>query len=600
MPLYTELPPHVKAVDILVAGGGTAGCIVASRLADTDPNLSILVLEAGPNGAGNPLVDYPAFFFGNLHPTSSTATFYKSSKPDMVVPTAKVLGGGSAINMMQYSRAQREDWDSWQTPGWSADEILPFARKLETYHGPGAKEVHGSDGPIHVSAGTFVSRRFQDGFVSAADQLGWPEANDLSGFDDRIGVQRALRYTSPDGKRQDTASRYLRPRLEDGKHPNLHVAVESRVVKLLVENGKVTGVVYRPKGDDNGIDRTVLVRRQVVVSAGAFGTPAILERSGIGNPDVLKRAGITEVVADVPGVGHGYQDHNLLIYTYKSALDPEETLDALNRGSLDPEELIKDRHRILGWNGQDATSKIRPNQRDIDSFDSKLKELWNKDYASNPNKPLMIMAPVCLYPAQPDQMPPGQSFALTLFTVYPLSRGHVHITGRGLDDPVDFNAGFFSDPNGIDVKKHRWAYKKQREIARRIPVFRGEYPENHPAFPAASKAAVIDHIEGPPDTEIQDVEYSAADDAAIDDFVRKNVGSTWHSLGTCRMAPREEDGVVDASLSVYGVQGLKVADLSIVPRNVAANTNNTALVIGEKAADILIKELGLGTSSSNM
>lgn len=167
----------------------------------------------------------------------------------------------------------------------------------------------------------------------------------------------------------------------------------------------------------------------------------------------------------------------------------------------------------------------------------------------------------------------------------------MHITGPGLDDPLDFETGFFSDAYDIDLKKQLWAYKKSREILRRMNTFRGELAVGHPRFPEGSKAACIE-TNAPLDS-VQDIEYTPEDDAAIEQWLRENVNTTWHSLGTCKMAPREKMGVVDANLSVYGVEHLKIADLSIPPENVGANTNNTALVIGERAADIFIRELGL-------
>lgn len=143
----------------------------------------------------------------------------------------------------------------------------------------------------------------------------------------------------------------------------------------------------------------------------------------------------------------------------------------------------------------------------------------------------------------------------------------------------------------MDIKKHVWAYKKQREIVRRMETYRGEVASQHPPFPPGSKAAPID-IESPL-TDPQDIEYTAEDDAILGQWLRQNVGTTWHSVGTCKMAPFEELGVVDTNLTVHGVEGLKIADLSILPHNVAANTNNTALAVGEKAADIFIQELAV-------
>lgn len=189
-------------------------------------------------------------------------------------------------------------------------------------------------------------------------------------------------------------------------------------------------------------------------------------------------------------------------------------------------------------------------------------------------------------------MAPAQFQSLSAFTVYPYSRGHIHITGPEISDPIDFETGFLSDPDDVDIKMSLWAYKKQREILRRMEVYRGEWAPGHPPFPVTSLAASVEVDRAVQD--VKDIEYSPEDDAIIEQWLRKNVGTTWHSMGTCKMAPREKKGVVDPSLNVYGVEGLKIADLSIVPENLAANTAGTAFAIGEKAADIFIKELGLG------
>lgn len=169
----------------------------------------------------------------------------------------------------------------------------------------------------------------------------------------------------------------------------------------------------------------------------------------------------------------------------------------------------------------------------------------------------------------------------------------MHITGSKHDDPLDFDVGFFNDVYDIDLKKQVWAYKKQREIVRRTKYYRGELAAGHPKFPEGSAVAASEIAE--PLSNVKDLEYSKEDDAAIEQWLRDNVNTTWHSMATCKMAPLEQDGVVDASLNVYGVSGLKLADLSIAPANVGANTNNTALAIGEKAAEIILAELGATT-----
>lgn len=194
----------------------------------------------------------------------------------------------------------------------------------------------------------------------------------------------------------------------------------------------------------------------------------------------------------------------------------------------------------------------------------------------------------------PTSVPEAAYLTTGCYTAYPYSRGHMHITGPDVSDPLDFDPGYLNDEHDLDVKKQVWAYKKQREIMRRTAMYRGELAAGHPSFPEGSAAAcatVDSALEN-----VEDIAYSAEDDQAIEQWVRENVNTTWHSTATAKMKPREEKGVVDASLGVWGTRGLKVADMSIPPMNMGANLNNTALTIGEKAADIIKKELGIAVA----
>ena len=201
----------------------------------------------------------------------------------------------------------------------------------------------------------------------------------------------------------------------------------------------------------------------------------------------------------------------------------------------------------------------------------------------------MLCGVVSAFLADPTLVEPGQYMTMGTYTAYPYSRGRIHITDK--DDVLsgyEFDNGFLNHPS--DIKKLLWAYKMSREIARRLPYYKGELELGHPKFAEGSKATLVDgSIEG----EIQNIEYSKEDDAAIEDWIRGNLSTTWHSLGTCAMKPKEDGGVVDGDLNVYGTTGLKVADLSMVPENVGANTNNTALVVGEKTATIIGRELSI-------
>lgn len=205
------------------------------------------------------------------------------------------------------------------------------------------------------------------------------------------------------------------------------------------------------------------------------------------------------------------------------------------------------------------------------------------------------------FPAPSD--PNCEYIGISCFTLYPYSRGSVHITGPETIHPPAFDSGFFSSP--FDVTAAMWMYKKSRDVARRMESYRGEVAFAHPAYPEGSGAAALElPVDGPSLVEqyggtdkVPAVEYSAEDDAALEAYMRATIATTWHSLGTARMGPRDGDGeagpkgAVDADLNVYGVTGLKVIDLSIVPENIGGNTNMTAIAIGEKGAEILMREL---------
>ncbi|OCT47527.1 Alcohol oxidase [Cladophialophora carrionii] len=583
MGLYTTLPDELAEVDIIIVGGGTAGCVIASRLADTDPQCAILVIEGGPNNLDLPAVAHPALYRGNFMPGSKTIQPYLPRKEEhlsgrtAIVFAASVLGGGSSVNAAMYNRPQRDDLDSWNTEGWSADELLPSLTKFETYHGRGDAACHGASGPIKVSSGTYTSNAMADDFVAAMNKTGFPEVRDLQDLVSANGVSRTYRYVSPDdGRRQNAATAYLHPRLRDGHHPNLHVLVESQVVRVLFDQDKrATAVEYRPNPNirteaTRDLRRTVKARKLVVISAGTHSTPSILERSGIGSREVLDRAAVP-VLCDLPGVGRNYQDHQMTVYTYKSSMRAEDTTESIIDGTRDVAQLLGNNDKFLSWNGVDASAKIRPTESDVDSMGSGFREVWERDFKNAPNRPLGL-----IFSVAGGRMPKWEM---------------QHITGPDLEDPLDFETGFLSDRDDIDLTTQVWLYKTQRQVARRMRFYRGE-THLHPRFPGRSNADSL--AEPASDEEAgSEIRYSPEDDEAIRQWVREHIGTAFHSLGTCKMAPVEELGVVDKDLNVHGVHMLKVADLSIVPENVSGNTMSTALMIGEKAADIIIQDLGL-------
>jgi len=308
----------------------------------------------------------------------------------------------------------------------------------------------------------------------------------------------------------------------------------------------------------------------------------------------LEGAGIP-VVEDLPGVGSDYQDHHLSLWAYRTNLTPRETINGFQDGRFDIDTAIKHTDELLGTNGMDAQGKFRPTEAEVEALGPEFKKAWDRDFKNVADRPLMILALYTCYYGDHSVLPDDAEYvSMANWTAYPYSRGYIHVTGPAMSAPVDFDTGWLTDPGDVDVKKHIWAYKVSREMWRRMPIFRGELAANHPRFPAGSKAAVIEKADGPVMTDdAARIEYSADDDNAIEQRVREVLSTTWHALGTCKMAPRDKKGVVDGDLNVYGIKGLKLADLSVPPENVGANTGNTAFVVGEKAADIIIKELGL-------
>ncbi|KAH9959185.1 alcohol oxidase-like protein [Russula dissimulans] len=599
--------------DIIIAGGGTAGCVLASRLAAANPDLHIVILEAGPVTYNDPAHTQPARFPSNLAPGSRTVRVH-TSRPSaalggrsVAVPCGQCLGGGGSVNFMMYTRASASDYDDWETvhenPGWSSKELIPLLRKTETYQVPDSSPTHGTEGPLKVSLGGIFGDA-QEHFVQVARTLDptrarepfYTDSNDLSTINVYTQWPRWINVET--GTRSDVPHHMIYP-LKDSR-PNLHYLTGIHVKHITFnDENRATGVAYtlNPLLHPEGPTKTCTVRgvKLVVVSAGSFGTPGILERSGIGAKDVLGRVNVTQRV-DLPGVGENYQDHNMLFTPYFSADEPQ-TYDAIFRndeGAIEAavSEYTTTGKGLLAHNGIEAGIKWRPNAKELAELGPEFKQVWDSYFANSPDKPVSWIGFLSALVADPSLVPRRKYFTIAPYTEYPVARGYVHIThGEDVAAPLDFVPGYLESM--ADVKPLTWGYKFSREIARRMPYFRGEPAVLHPAFAPGSAAAVVEHAEGPIAFDTPRVEYSDEDERAIEAYVRATVSTTWHALGTCAMKPRSRGGVVDSRLNVYGVKGLKVADLSVGPSNVSANTYSTALVIGEKAAVIIAEELGI-------
>ncbi|KAF3389863.1 Alcohol oxidase [Talaromyces pinophilus] len=331
---WTEHPREVRPGGLFgVLDGGTTGVLVATRLAKADPNLSILILEHGPNTRDNPLVVNPAFYLMNIAPDSPRASFYKSrpSKDlagrESIIPTGRCLGGGSSINFMVYSRPQAIDFDAWNVPGWSGKDIIPMFKKYENFQvtDPAIDtSVHGYDGEFSVSSGTNAQPAFQKDFFKACSNVGISTTADIQSFHS-ANAKFNMWIDRETGLRQDVAHCLLFPLLDQG-NTGLQVATNVSVNRILFNaNKKATGVEYTIRGTKPAV---VKARRLVVLASGVLGSPQVLERSGVGDKNLLLKLGI-QVISDLPGVGSNYQDHNVIFSPYKSSDGVEETIDGV-------------------------------------------------------------------------------------------------------------------------------------------------------------------------------------------------------------------------------------------------------------------------------
>ncbi|KAF8667990.1 GMC oxidoreductase [Rhizoctonia solani] len=579
--------------DIIFVGGGTTACVAAGRLAKSNPELDILLIEQGPNNYQDPQVVAPALFFSFWKGNKTAALNGRSP----IVPTGRILGGGSSINFLMYTRPSASDFDDWETEGWATKDLLPLLRKMETYHVAPNCPSHGYDGPLNVSyANKPKISAIGQAYLEVAQKRGVPLAKDKQDLNTGHGCQRWAKWIDPaTGFRQDAAHRYIHP-LSSNKH--LHIMTATKVIRVVFNGTAATGVeVVADKDTEEGADQTpriIKARKLVVVSAGAVGSPIVLQRSGVGEAERLTKVGI-EIVSDLP-VGSTYEDHNLVLTPYHVA-DDTETIDPIM--NKDPAFLEQARADFthgkgaLATNWIDCGSKLRPTPKELEDIGPAFAPVWKSYFEPNPDKPVMLQTVIEGWLGPREMLPyrDARTILVANYTGYPISRGHVYITSTDPYANPDFETGFFDEQADVDVQI--WAYKQAREIVRRLPQYRGEFEAVHPKFPKGSAAGCV-KLDGPPDADnVEDIVYTPEDNKAIETYLRQFIETTWHSVGTVLMKPKEQGGCIDARLNVYGTQNLKVADLSIIPGNVGSNTNSTALVIGEKAAVIIAEDLGL-------
>lgn len=528
-----------QAFDFIVVGGGSAGCVLANRLSASG-RYRVALVEGG--GRDNWIwFHIPVGYLFAIGNPRSDWLFRTEPIPglngrDLAYPRGKVLGGCSAINAMIYMRGQAADYDGWRQQGlvgWGWDDVLPVFRKHED-HWRGADALHGAGGEWRVDRPRL---RWQvlDAFIGAAEQAGIPRSADFNtGSNEGCGY---FEVNQKRGRRWSAARGFLQPAL---KRPNLAVFTRAIAERVIVEDGRATGVVIRQDGQE----RRLRARAEVVVSTGAVATPALLERSGIGDGDRLRQLGI-EVVRPLPGVGENLQDHLQLRPIFKVANVPTLNMQyrsLLRRGLMGAEYALLRRGAMT----------MAPSQ--LGAFTRSAKQY------ETPNLQMHIQ-PLSLDKFG-DSMHPFPAITTSVCNLRPSSRGSIHARSS---DPT---APPVIAPNYLATAEDRQVAADSIRIVRRIM----QQPAMAPYSPQELR----------PGPELQsDAQLTAA---------AGDVGTTiFHPVGTARMGVDGDPmAVVDGSLRVRGVAGLRVVDASVMPTITSGNTNSPTIMIAEKGAAMIL------------
>jgi choline dehydrogenase len=528
-------------VDYIVIGAGSAGCVVANRLT-ADPACSVLLLEAG--GRDDHLyLRMPLAFLKAMFQPGFVWNYMSEPEPhlngrQLWLPRGRLLGGSSSINGMFYMRGHSSDFNAWRDSGcegWGYEDVLPYFRRMETSW-RGASHYHGDSGPLHVIP---IDTRLllHESLMSTAAAAGFGMSEDLHGETEE-GFARGEVTIDPRGRRASTSRAYLRPIMS---RPNLRVETGALTHRILIANGRAVGVEYLRDAQV----RTVRVAREVIVCGGAYNSPQLLMLSGIGPAEELRRHGITPVV-NLPGVGRNLSEHARVPIEFAA----REPVSFLNQLRWDRVAWSVARWALFG-SGPFATQ--------INSCNIVVR---TQPSLARPDVQLMCN------PVRMDARMwfPGvgtrQEHRITADAVvlHPLSRGQLTLRSADPQAPPRISLNLFSETADMETA--------QRGVQLARMIYRTE-PQ-----------ARITGREIRPGPDVDSGEKLSA-------YIRANAGVTQHPVGTCSMGVGP-DAVVDPRLRVYGVEGLRVADASIMPTVPGGNTNAASIMIGEKAADLVL------------
>ncbi|CAE6538799.1 unnamed protein product [Rhizoctonia solani] len=592
-----------KSFDYVVIGGGNAGLVTAARLAE-NPDVTVGVIEAGRYLPDDPLINTPASVFsiprdGNYDWQLKTVPQVNASGRVIDLPRGKLLGGCSAINVMVFDRASKPEYDAWAklgNPGWDWEGLLPSMKAAEHFTGVDPFRINdtqanpntiypsqGTNGPVEASFNNWYSDLVLP-FEKSMEKSGVPtnydpdSGNAVGTFNIGTTINRTT------GHRSYSASTYY---AYNAHRPNFVVLTEAQATKINFKgtpNKKTGDLVATGVSFVHGSRTyTVKAKKEVILSAGTLLTPQLLELSGIGNPKILEKYGIKTLV-DLPGVGENYQDHMDAPITYelKPGASKQNTDELRNNATFAAaaaaqynkthDGILSHTDSILAFASLDSMASSEEITKMREQLDQELssEELTPLQKASYDIQKEWLTEKVgwvevilkSSYAGPVNGVPKANTTYMSIFMAgqHPFARGYIHINSSNPLAPPQIDPKYFS--KSIDMQTLVHSIKFAEKLAKTEPL--------------ASMIATR-----------QDPAPEVTSDADIIEFIKANVASVHHPIGTATMAPREVGGVVDVHLKVYGTSNLRVADASIIPLHIATHIQRTVYGIGEKAAKII-------------